>query len=201
MGCWRGRRRRDPEACPERANRVRVYARTCLCACLRPQFFTKGDFSAKERGQPCCETPIRCNLSGIGTLLQFARCAISQSGKVSSKEISSRTGWKSCWQRLPRFRKKRGERIRCGKTPRQGQPKLDQFRSCDYGNKQSPRRSGPCYRSNTSANEAVALYQLRVWRPRSIGNGSRSAFLGYKRSLRLSAGRSTSRIRLSHLRR
>src|SRR5437016_11395932 len=101
----------------------------------------------------------------------------------------------------PTFSKKRGERIRCEKTPRQGQSQLDQFRSCDYGNKQSPCRSGPCHRSNTSANEAVALYQLRVWRPRSIGNGSRSAFLGYKRSLRLSAGRSTSRLRLSHLRR
>src|SRR5207247_6317492 len=131
-----------------------------------------------------------------GSLLQFARCAISQSGKVSSKEISSRAGWKSSWQRLPRFRKKRGERIRCEKAPRQGQSQLDRFRSCDYGNKQSPRRSGPCYRSNTSANEAVALYQLRVWRPRSIGNGSRSAFLGYKRSLRLSEVRYTYRIRL-----
>src|SRR5436190_7926529 len=201
MGCWRGRHRLDPEACPERADRVRVYARTCLCACLRPQFFTKGDFSAKERGQPCCETPIRRNLPEIGALLQFARCAVSQSGKVSSKEISSRAGWKSSWQRLTRFRKKRGERIRCEKTPCQGQSQLDQLRSCDYRNKQSPCRSGPCHRSNTSANEAVALYQLRVWRSRSIRNSSRSAFLGYKRSLRLSAGRSRSRLRLSHLRR
>src|SRR6059058_974811 len=194
MGCWRGRRRRDPEACPERADRVRVQARTCLCACLPLQFFTKGDFSAKERGQPCCETRIRCNLSGIGSLLQFARCAVSQSGKVSSKEISSRAGWKNSWQRLTHFRKKRGEQVRCEKTPRQSQSQLDQFRSRDYGNKQSAHRPGPHFRSDTSANEAVALYQLRVWRSRSIRNGSRSAFLGYERSLRLSAVRSMLRL-------
>jgi hypothetical protein len=95
---------------------MRIHACARICACLRRQFFTKGNFPTEEGGQARCKTRIRRILSRIGSLLQCARYQISQSSKVSSEEVPLRSRWEAFRLGFARFRKERGDRVRCKKA-------------------------------------------------------------------------------------